>query len=118
MTVFLLNNFGMLQKALWEKNCDCSIPTLIHNDEHITSNKMKVECFNQSFVNKSFLNESHASLTPKANKTTYSLSTIILTESLVRDILQSLEPCKASGPDGIGPRLIKEAGVVIASSLT
>ena len=96
---FSSKQFWHVAKSFMGKNCDCSIPILIHNDEHITSNKMKVECFNQSFVNKSLLNECHASLPPKAKKTTYSLSTIILTESLVRDILQSLEPCKASGPD-------------------
>ena len=47
--------------------------------------KIKAECFNQSFVNRSLLsmNGNYASLLPKANKTKYSLSTIILTESLV-----------------------------------
>ena len=46
------------------------------------------------------------------------LQSASVNEIEVENILESLDPCKANGPDGISSRLLKEATPVISKSLT
>ena len=41
-----------------------------------------------------------------------------MSEAGVAELISNLNPNKATGPDGISPRILKEAGATIAPSLT
>ena len=46
----------------------------------------------------------------------YSKASIDASEQDVLDVLKSLDTTKATGPDGIGPRLLYEVGYTIVQS--
>jgi hypothetical protein len=46
-----------------------------------------------------------------------SLGHIVITENEVEDILKFLDISKASGPDAVSPRLLKEATQILKSTL-
>ena len=46
------------------------------------------------------------------------LSNILATPNEVLDLLQCIDESKATGPDGISPKMLKEAGNSIVASLT
>ena len=115
---FSNKSFWQTAKRFLGNNSDCTIPTLSHNDESVTSTKAKVECFNHYFTSKCSLDETGATLPPQLTHNTPVLCDIYISETQVSDILKSLSPNKAAGPDGIGPKLIKEVGDAIVPSLT
>ena len=115
---FSNKSFWQTAKRFLGNNSDCTIPTLSHNDEFVTSTKAKAECFNHYFTSKCSLDETGATLPPQLTHHTPVLCDIYISKTQVSDILKSLHPNKAAGPDGIGPKLIKEAGDAIVPSLT
>ena len=115
---FSNKSFWQTAKRFLGNNSDCTIPTLSHNDESVTSAKAKAECFNHYFTSKCSLDETGATLPPQLTHHTPVLCDIYISETQVSDILKSLPPNKAAGPEGIGPKLIKEAGDAIVPSLT
>ncbi len=48
----------------------------------------------------------------------YSISTIFLTPQDVRGAISNIDPSKASGPDLISPRLLREGSEVLSHPLT
>lgn len=105
-------------KWLLGKGGDCSYPALNVDDEQITDSKDKAEAFNKSFLSYSNIDDSNASL-PEIDETVFQgLDEIIATEDEVEDFLKCMDPSKATGPDGVSPRLLKEAGHCIVPSLT
>ena len=68
----------------------------------------KANEFNDFFVTQTLLDDSHAVL-PNQNVSEVQLQNIEILESEVEDVLKILNPSKASGPDFINPRLLKEA---------
>ena len=83
-----------------------------------SSTKAKVECFNHYFTSKCCPDKTGATLPPQLTHNTPVLCDIYISETRVSNILKSLPPNKAAGPDGIGPKLIKEAGDAFVPSLT
>ena len=63
------------------------------------------------------MDEAGATLPPPSNNNTPSLSEFHVSEKYVIESICNLQPNKAAGPNGIGPRMIKEAGVAIVPSL-
>ena len=66
----------------------------------------KAEIFNEYFINQSKLTDANKSPPELAEPTYERLNRVDITSIDVRDILKSLNPSKASGPDLIGPRLL------------
>ena len=61
----------------------------------------------------------NASLPDNVSTTTRpTLSKVTATEQDVKDILKSLDVNKATGPDGISPKMLREAGETISKPLT
>ena len=104
-------------KWLLGKGGDTSYPSLNINDKNINLNKEKAEAFNNFFLSHSSIDESNAVL-PDDNEFPEGISNIVATENEVHDLLKCIDPSKSTGPDGVSPRLLKEAGVAIVPSLT
>ena len=79
----------------------------------------KANAFNKAFATFSQINTDNANI-PAAilRKTNSSLSNINVTINDVRDILLNLNPSKASGPDMVSCKMLKETAHSIAPSLT
>ena len=105
-------------KWLLGKGRDTSYPPLEVNGKKISDNKMKADAFNEFFLSHSNVDTANAELPPMQN--VYQgdpLDSIIVTENEVLDLLKSIDTSKATGPDGISPKLLKEAGSAISPSL-
>ena len=105
-------------KWLLGKGGDTSTyPALNVNNTQITCNKDKAEAFNNFFLSHSNIDTSNAHL-PEEQDFPEEVESIIATEADVLDQILAIDPSKATGPDGISPRLLKEAGQSIIPSLT
>ena len=81
-------------------------------------NYTKAEEFNRSFLKFANIDTSEAHLPDVIYKINSRLSTINITVNETLDILKSLDTSKASGPDGISSRMLKETAISIAPSFT
>ena len=97
-----------------------SYPSLIKDDLVVDSDEGKAEAFNETYLESQNLPlDPHAAPLPNLPPLDHTpLENIIVTEQDVKDILSTINPNKAYGPDGISPRLIKEAGTSIVGVLT
>ena len=103
--------------SAWWKTCNqisgmkpshSGIPPLLKNDNLIFDDLEKADELNNYFAMQTLLDESHAVL-PDLNMPENQLCDIELNETDVEDVLSILNNNKASGPDLINPRLLKEA---------
>ena len=82
-------------------------------------NEEKAALFNFSFLSHSNIDLTGAELPNKdsciSNKY---INRIDVSETAVADLIHNVDQNKATGPDGISPRILKEAGQAIAPSLT
>jgi hypothetical protein len=95
------------------------IPSMLYNGEVLTSDKDKAQAFNETYLRSSTLEDEHKQLPedPDPPEEQSHIEDFDITEQEVIDILKGINPNKAYGPDGISPRLLREAGRSIASSL-
>ncbi len=101
------------------ENENKTIPPLQHNDMIVDDNTAKANILNNFFRDQTLLEEppNHSPiLHPYA--VTNNLETITLTEAETENILSSLPLGKASGPDGINNRVLKELKSELAIPLT
>lgn len=94
------------------------IPPLNKDATIISSNVDKANVFNDYFISQCQLNDDNTPL-PDMNipNDIPVLENIVLTPDEVKDTLQSLKLGKASGPDGINNRVLKELAFELASPL-
>ena len=79
----------------------------------------KVNLFNKYFISHSCIDTTNANLPDDLNETpVLNLDYIRATEDDIADLLKAIDPSKATGPDGVSPKLLKEAGMSIVPSLT
>ena len=110
--------FWKFAKSILGKSADCSIPALKIGEDIYTCSKDKAEQFNKYFVDKCNIDDSLSTAPTTLNKYTDSvLSSLVVSEQAVFDVLLSLDITKASGPDKINPRLLKEGARELAPSL-
>ena len=83
----------------------------------ILDSKGKAEAFNDFFLSHASIDTSNSKL-PEDSNFEIKLDSIVASEQEVLDLIKSLDTTKATGPDGIGPRLLYEAGYTIVRSLT
>jgi hypothetical protein len=93
------------------------IPALLVDGAVINDDKEKAEAFNNTYLESSNLNEAGKDTPPEPAADCELLSEIEVTEEDVNKALLNLKPDKAFGPDGISPRLLKEARPSITESL-
>ena len=67
----------------------------------------KTDSLNFFFASVSSLDDSQADLPPFVELTDNTLDTIEITEEEVNDVLENLDPNKASGPDMISNKMVK-----------
>ncbi|MCG8048301.1 MAG: reverse transcriptase family protein [Candidatus Thiodiazotropha endolucinida] len=95
-----------------------SIPQLIHNNQQIENDQEKADVLNTYFIAQSQLRDANTNL-PEIQQPPYEkLHTIDITSSDIRDILRALNVSKASGPDLISPRLLKEGADQLCEPLS
>ena len=84
----------------------------------IENDQEKAEIFNEYFIDQSRLIDANK-FPPLLPEPTYArLKQIDITTSDVRDILKSLNISKASGPDLVSPRLLKEGANQLSTPLS
>ena len=83
---------------------------------HVTDRE-KADCSNSYFASVSSLDDLHAVLPPFAELTDKVLDNIGITEDEINDIIVNLDPNKASGPDLISNKMIKNVAGALAKPL-
>ena len=95
----------------------CGIPTLVKDGVTYNTNLEKSNILNQHFYSV-FTNDS-SSLLPEMGQSPYpDVPLFDINVAGVAKLLQEVVPFKATGPDGIPPRLLKEMSNELAPSLT
>ena len=93
-----------------------SIPPILHNDNLIFDDIERANLFNIYISKQSEIDDSNSNI-PNLLHVTNQISEIKLCENEVEDVLNVINPTKASGPDLINPRLLKEAAPIIKHPL-
>lgn len=106
-------NWWSLVKSLVGNTVDRSIRPLEHNGDIIFDDTKKAELLNVFFSEQSNLDDANVNPPNIPIMQVNRLNQISITESDVEDILSSLDTSKATGPDLINPRLLKEASSVL-----
>ncbi|CAC5395380.1 unnamed protein product [Mytilus coruscus] len=100
------------------KSCRPGIPPLVKNDCLIFDDTEKANEFNNFFAAQANLDDFGIDLPNlNANNSIPQLSEITITENEVANILAIINPSKASGPDLVNPRLLKEASDILKRPL-
>ena len=105
-------------KDILGKGNDTSYPTLVNGDNYAQTNEEKANQFNEFFLSHNTIDTSNASLPEVPQINLQGLSSIKATENEIYDLIKSLDTNKATGPDGVSPRLLKEADLAIVPSLS
>ena len=93
------------------------IPTLIMNNEYAENDLSKANMLNRFFTSQTIVDDSNSTL-PAINRPECSMNQINISIQDVSDVLANLNTYKASGPDLLSPRLLKEGSNVLAEPLT
>ena len=100
--------FWSLSKKIFNNFCNSSFPSLIRPDGSIACSPTdKANLFGSYFSSNSSLSSSNAP-DPPTQPLSDPMPSIIISGRKVRRVLLSLTTDKASGPDGIPPRFLKE----------
>ena len=101
-----------ITKQFLKQNNDIDIPLIIENGQNYSSSTDKANITNNYFSAQSTIDDTNATL-PPLNPSDTDLSEVVLSEQDVRDALKLLDGNKASGPDLVGPKLLKEGATVL-----
>ena len=110
------NWWNIVKKISGIKGSDMGIPPILHNDNLIFYDVERANLFNIYFSKQSEIDDSNSNI-PNLSHATNQISEIKLCENEVEDVLKVVNPTKASGPDLINPRLLKEAAPIIKHPL-
>ena len=121
----LIINDHVSEKKWWHilkdilgQTSDSQYPPLHVNNEIIVNDRLKAEAFNNFFAKASDLDDSNHPLPPDEPNFHDQLNDIEITETDVMDQLNLLDINKAYGPDGVPPRILKEAKNIISKPLS
>ena len=120
-----LKNSKMKNKAWWRtvkhflnRNHRQTIPSLLHEGKHISDSATKASIFNSFFLDQMNIDTSSVQNPTNPVHPHRTMGDLHVSEQEVLDILKCLDISKASGPDGISPKLLKEAASIIHKPLT
>lgn len=105
-----------LAKSFLGQNKKSSYPPLIENNNIFVGNTEKAELFNNYFVHQATIDTVGVSL-PYKDPPLTQLTKINFVPSDISDLIKCLDTTKASGPDLISNRMLKEAANSIVPSL-
>ncbi|CAC5369457.1 unnamed protein product [Mytilus coruscus] len=83
------------------------------DDDLICEDTKKAKIFNDYFCSQSNLDDCNTQMPDIPDTRTEGLNYMVISENEVADILKILDVSKASGPDRLSPRLLKEASVIL-----
>ena len=92
-------------------------PPLNNGNEILISNAAKADLFNEYFLSHSRLDDGSVNLPNDPIILPHSLANITVTEQDVIDQIRSIDLSKATGPDMISPKMLKESDYAIVPSL-
>ena len=107
------NWWNLIKNLMGTSGRDRSIPPLQLHDTVISSDIDKCEIFNNYFCEQSNLDDSGVNLPVLTAVTHEKLEVVRISETEVEDIFKTLDCSKATGPDLVKPRLLKEAASVL-----
>ena len=110
-------NWWRVAKSFMGKNTSSSYPPLADNNISVTDNVNKCNLFNNYFLSHSNIDTSNAML-PDLIPPENSLNNIVISEQEVFELIKCMDTSKATGPDLVSPRMLKEASDSIVPSLT
>ena len=106
-------NWWNLVKRLLGSSKNRSIPPLQTDDDLICDNFAKCELINDFFSEQSNLDDSNSTVPEPIDPLYDKLTQLHITETDVEDVLQLLDTTKATGPDLINPRLVREGASIL-----
>ena len=124
--LYILHNHSQLSSKKWWNVCKYMyngrhnnhiIPPIHDADNILSENIDKAEAFYSFFTSISNLEENKPLLPPLPLDTPSNLDNITITQSDIKDVLTLLKSSKASGPDGINQRILKEGAQFIIKPL-
>ena len=95
-------------KTFIKPNQTSFIPPLNVNGDIYSDNTNKATILNDNFTEQSSLDDSNANLPADPNNSDFTLNSISITANEVESVLKALQTGKASGPDAIINRILKE----------
>ena len=101
-----------------DQSQNSSYPPLKDNNDTVCDDKDKAELFNSFFLTHSTLDDSNVPDPDDKVTENQTLPNVEILEKDVSDIIKTLDTNKATGPDKISQKMLKEAGDSIAPSLT
>ena len=122
----LLTNLSVGEKKYWQiakqvygSKKIIGIPAIIDGDKSLSTSIDKAECFNTYFAMQQTQPplRFNQQLAPIEFLTDNRLENIVTTRDEVQKILKGLDIGKATGPDGISSRMLKETSIAIAGPL-
>ncbi|MCG8431315.1 MAG: reverse transcriptase family protein, partial [Candidatus Omnitrophica bacterium] len=99
-----------------KKGTGKSLPDIVYNGNVISDVKDKCEILNSFFVQQSSLNDANVPL-PTLSQIDATCDVPFIQSDTVKKILESLNPSKATGPDGISNYLLRNISSSMASPL-
>ena len=106
-----------LAKTFLGQNNDSSYPPITENDVVHFDPGRKAQAFNNFFLSHSTINSDHVTLPELEYLTDKELAQIEFDDREVLDLLKCIDTSKATGPDGISPKMLKEAANIIYPQL-
>ena len=94
-----------------------TIPPLYHEDVYIEDTNEKANLLNSYFAEQSVLDDHLATLPDSVNPDGPTLNSIHFSPTEVKDILGTLKLGKASGPDNVNNRILKEVSEPLSNPL-
>lgn len=122
----LINNESSNSKIFWKTSKQLlnlskdsrNIPPLVYNNEFAESDEQKATLLNNYFSSQSSVNDENKILPPPELPDYGLLSSIYISVLDVEDALKKLDVNKASGPDLLSPRLLKEGIPILSKPLS
>ncbi|MCG8033229.1 MAG: hypothetical protein JAZ03_13755 [Candidatus Thiodiazotropha taylori] len=105
-------------KSFIKPSQNSSIPPLVKDNVYISEDSEKANLLNSYFVEQTLIDDQSATLPCTINNNTPKLSTIQIQPKEVEDTLKSLKLGKASGPDNINNRILKELAEPLSNPLS
>jgi hypothetical protein len=102
-----VKTYWKLLKNTKDSQNDTSIPTMLDNDNLITDNKDKAELLNDYFIEQSKLPDGPLQPPTVDIVTDARLDHIIITPTIVKQVLLQLDVSKSTGPDQISNKILK-----------
>ena len=112
-----LQDYWRTLKSFIKPSQTSTIPPLFHENAYISDTNEKANLINNFFAEQSVLDDHLATLPDSVDSRGPSLDSIVFTPTEVKDILNTLKLGKASGPDNVNNRILKEAAVPLSDPL-